>query len=508
MASSDERVEATRTPTPGPLIVHGPVKPKTWTSYIWDSFDKSPQEQKFLRKLDSTLLVAASLGVLVKFIDQSAVSNAFVSGMKEDLGMYGNQLNYANAFFAAGYVVGQIPSNLLLTRSWIKPHYYVPVIEVLWTIATFASSQVSTVNHLYAVRFFLGLFEAGHFPAVMYIAASWYTPEELAKRSTLIQISVGVGPMFSGFLQAGVYTHLNGVSGRPGWKWLFLIDGCISLPIALLAFLFLPDTPVNQTKNWLFTEADIALGRARKPLESFKAPEKLSLAHFKRVIGTWQLYWFAALFVLQGLASQPSASMAFWLKSYNTIKPGSYTVAQINTYPTPIYAVNTIYALVAAWSSDTWLKQRRWPPVALALIIAAANSAALGALPVYLENRSIRWGLYYMTNIGLGCFGVIWTWQASCTEGDPVKRAVVGANMNGLSSLIGAWYPILAFPTQDQPNVKVGNYITTGLSLLGLAVIPVIIYYETRDKRRGAIPEDAASLALGNSEEDEKEKSI
>lgn len=58
---------------------------------------------------------------------------------------------------------GQIPSNLLLTRSWIKPHYYVPVIEVLWTIATFASSQVSTVNHLYAVRFFLGLFEAGSF---------------------------------------------------------------------------------------------------------------------------------------------------------------------------------------------------------------------------------------------------------------------------------------------------------------------------------------------------------
>lgn len=106
------------------------------------------------------------------------------------------------------------------------------------------------------------------------------------------------------------------------------------MPIALLAFLFLPDTPVNQTKNWLFTEADIALGRARKPLESFKAPEKLSLAHFKRVIGTWQLYWFAALFVLQGLASQPSASMAFWLKSYNTIKPGSYTVAQINTVRT------------------------------------------------------------------------------------------------------------------------------------------------------------------------------
>jgi len=120
--------------------------------------------------------------------------------------VYGNQLNYAAAFFAAGYVAGQIPSNLILSKGVVKAHVWVPILEVLWTIATFATSSIQNEKHLYACRFFLGmchdvwpafssdsppgLFEAGHFPALMHIASSWYQPLELGKRLTLIQISV------------------------------------------------------------------------------------------------------------------------------------------------------------------------------------------------------------------------------------------------------------------------------------------------------------------------------
>lgn len=71
------------------------VSPKrTWRSYIWDTFDKSPEERKFLFKLDGILLTFASLGYFIKYLDQINVNNAFVSGMKEDLHLYGNQLNY------------------------------------------------------------------------------------------------------------------------------------------------------------------------------------------------------------------------------------------------------------------------------------------------------------------------------------------------------------------------------------------------------------------------------
>lgn len=82
---------------------------RTWRSYLWDTFDKSPEERRFLNKLDAVILTLASLGYFIKYLDQVNVSSAFVSGMKEDLGLYGNQLNYMTMCWTVGYVIGEIP---------------------------------------------------------------------------------------------------------------------------------------------------------------------------------------------------------------------------------------------------------------------------------------------------------------------------------------------------------------------------------------------------------------
>lgn len=136
---------------------------KRWVSYIWDTLDKSPEERRLLFKLDTAILTFASLGkcailfflgatdanrsgYFIKYLDQININNAFVSGMqvtsvtipygtaqltlhrKEDLGMYGNQLNYIQACWTVGYVIGEIPSNMLLTR--VRPRYWIPAMEV------------------------------------------------------------------------------------------------------------------------------------------------------------------------------------------------------------------------------------------------------------------------------------------------------------------------------------------------------------------------------------------
>ncbi len=86
------------------------AKPKrTWRSYFWDTFDKSPEERRFLTKLDGVVLTLASLGYFIKYLDQVNINSAFVSGMKEDLGLEGNQLNYITTAWTVGYVIGEIP---------------------------------------------------------------------------------------------------------------------------------------------------------------------------------------------------------------------------------------------------------------------------------------------------------------------------------------------------------------------------------------------------------------
>lgn len=82
---------------------------RTWRSHLWDTFDRSPEERRFLFKIDAVILTFASLGYFIKYLDQVNISNAYVSGMKEDLGMYGNQLNIMTTTWTVGYVIGEIP---------------------------------------------------------------------------------------------------------------------------------------------------------------------------------------------------------------------------------------------------------------------------------------------------------------------------------------------------------------------------------------------------------------
>ncbi|KAK2778779.1 hypothetical protein FQN53_001636 [Emmonsiellopsis sp. PD_33] len=89
-----------RTDDSSDAVVKKEVKQK-WTSYIWDTFDKSPEERKFLFKIDAAILTFASLGYFIKYLDQININNAFVSGMKEDLGLYKNQLNYMQTAWTA-----------------------------------------------------------------------------------------------------------------------------------------------------------------------------------------------------------------------------------------------------------------------------------------------------------------------------------------------------------------------------------------------------------------------
>ena len=170
------------------------AKPKQkWISYIWDTFDKSPQERRFLFKLDAAVLTFATLGYFIKYLDQSNVNNAFVSGMQTDLKLYGNQLNYMTTSWTCGYILGQIPSNVILTR--VRPSIWIPSLELVWTVLTFCISQCNTAPQIYGVRFLVGLAESGFYPGMQFLIGSWYRKDELAKRSCIFHTASAIATM-------------------------------------------------------------------------------------------------------------------------------------------------------------------------------------------------------------------------------------------------------------------------------------------------------------------------
>lgn len=114
--------------------------------FFWYPSGTSKAEKKLLTKIDFFILTYACFGYFAKWLDQANLSNAYVTGMKEDLGMYGNQLNVANTCFNVGVIIGGIPSNLLLT--WVPPRYWLPGCELLWAICTIFTYKITSYDQV------------------------------------------------------------------------------------------------------------------------------------------------------------------------------------------------------------------------------------------------------------------------------------------------------------------------------------------------------------------------
>ncbi|KAI0707068.1 MFS general substrate transporter [Earliella scabrosa] len=432
---------------------------RPWTSYIWDTWDKPADERRFLFKLDACLLTYAALSYFSKYLDQQNITNAYVSGMQEDLGLHGNQLNYITTAWTCGYVIGQIPSNMLITR--IRPSLWIPTMEVIWSVLTMVLASAKNFETLVAVRFFVGLAESTFYPAIQYVIGSWYKGDELGKRACIFHTASALGPMFSGFLQTGAYNGLNGVYGLAGWKWLFIIDGIITVPIALLGYVIMPDLPSNTRPSIFYTQEQLDIGKRRMAEIGRKPPAPFTR---KKVIGfftTWHIYTLVPLYVLFNNGGGPATSMIFWLKSFNTPERQVFTVGQINTYPLGIQAVQVVTTLIYAWWSD--IVRARWPP------------------------SLARWVFYYFTGVTGGLSGLILAWANELNGHDNEKRSFVVASCNMFAYVVQTWLPIVIFPQVEQPRVLKGNIATACINVGMITLVSfamATLYLSRRDQRR------------------------
>ncbi|OCT50064.1 Pantothenate transporter liz1 [Cladophialophora carrionii] len=385
------------------------AKPKRkWQSYIWDTLDKSPEERRLLFKLDAAVLTFATLGYFIKYLDQININNAFVSGMKEDLGLYKNQLNYMQTCWTVGYVIGE------------------------------------------------------------YIIGSWYRRDELAKRSCIFHTASAIGSMFSGYLMAAVY-HLGGKGGYRGWQWLFIVDGIISLPIAISGFFLLPDVP-EITRAWYFTPEERLFAQKRMQLEGRAQRAPYTKAKFKRIFTSWHIYALATLYMTFNNAGSGVGQPTFaqYLKDSDNPK---YTVGQINTYPTTTYAVQIVSTLAYAWTSDSVFRGARWPPIVFGGVVSII---AYASLAVWDIPTGWHWACYIIAGCGGGLSGLCMAWAHEICSDDNEERAIVVGTMNELAYVFQAWLPLVVWQQVDAPRYHKG-FVTSACLAAGMIITSLVI---------------------------------
>ncbi|GAA5843321.1 hypothetical protein JCM9279_002060 [Rhodotorula babjevae] len=454
---------------------------------LYDVVDvEDAEERRLLYKLDAVLVTFMAAGYFLK--DQTNIQSAFVSGMKEDLGMYGNELTTAITLWTCGYAIGQIPSNLLLTR--ISPRWWIPTLELAWGLATLLTFKVNSYRSLYAVRFFVGLFEAGFYPGAQFILGSFYKPEELGKRAVFFHTFAGVGTLTSSALQATVHSSLNGVHGLSGWKWLMIVDAIITIPIAIAGYVFLPPLPgqkeANKATFWLSEREWTIIDRRIK--EVGRAPARpITKERVKSWALGWRIWVLPVLYILWNNSLNASSVMSIWLKSFKTSPENRtgivYSVAQVNHYVMPIQGVYILSAWFFGWTSDSLLRGRRWVWPAVTTIVNAAVVLALANLPLY-EHISARFGVFYLTNLGGGMSGLLFSWATEICSADNELRSTVIALMNDLAYVVQASVPNAVWKQTDMPKSTIGLYYSFGLSIAFFFWIFLTLYLHKHDLRR------------------------
>ncbi|KAL4734390.1 major facilitator superfamily domain-containing protein, partial [Aspergillus similis] len=377
--------------------------------------------------------------------------------MREELNFHGNQLNQINTVFTVGYIVGQVPSNLALT--FVSPRLFFPAVMIIWGGLTMITAAVSNPQGIMAIRFFLGLAESSTFVGTHYILGSWYTEKELGKRSGIFTASGLAGTMFGGFIQTGIHSSMDGMHGLSGWRWLFIIDGLITIPIAIYGFIVFPDTPTT-TKARYLTAEEKALAVARIP-ETGAVKVPLNWAFLKSVFLQWYWWAFVMLWIIAGETESFStnALLALYLQSHPT---NSYTVSQLNNYPTGIPAVGIVSTLFWATLTD-FLGGKRY---LVGYFIAVTGVVTSAMILTCFDSTATVMAAYYWAGAVYACQATFFAW---CNDAmrykDERLRSVVIASMNMGSNAVNAWWSIIFYSADMAPKFTKGMWAMIGVSI-------------------------------------------
>jgi ACS family tartrate transporter-like MFS transporter len=210
-------------------------------------------ESAALNKICVRVIPFLALLYFAAFIDRSNVSFA-AEGMNRDLGFSAYVYGLGAGIFFIGYVLFEVPSNLILHR--VGARRWIARIAITWALVAVAMVFVKSATSFYIVRFLLGVAEAGFFPGIIYYLTQWVPASQRARLIGLFMTAIPVSTALGGPVSSAILT-LDGVLGLAGWQWLFLLETIPSLVLGIATLAYLPDRPAqatwltNKEKDWL-----------------------------------------------------------------------------------------------------------------------------------------------------------------------------------------------------------------------------------------------------------------
>ena len=201
-----------------------------------------------LRKASVRLIPLIAIAYGVAYTDRVNISFAALQ-MNRDLHFSASSYGLGAGLFFLSYAACEIPSNLLLYRFGARR--WIARIMFTWGLLAMCMMFVKTPLEFYAVRFLLGMAEAGFFPGVVFYLSQWFPANARARTVSRFYVALPLSSVFMGGL-AGALLNLQGRLGLAGWQWLFLAEGLPAVILSVIFLAYLPNTPAEA--KWLTAE--------------------------------------------------------------------------------------------------------------------------------------------------------------------------------------------------------------------------------------------------------------
>ncbi|WWD19461.1 hypothetical protein CI109_103921 [Kwoniella shandongensis] len=443
------------------------------------------QENSVIRIVDWKIFLWVLIMFLALDIDRANLANATADNFLKDLKMTQADYNLGNTLFRVGFLCAELPSQLVSKR--LGPDVWIPIQMIIFSIISASQFWLSGRSSFLATRFLISFFQGGFIPDCILYLSYYYTKTELPVRLGFFWVSNYLANLITGFLAVGLL-QMRGVGGRAGWRYMFLIEGLLTLVVGIASFFLMPSS-ASATKAWYrpkgyFTDdqVKILVNRALRDdptKSSMHNRQALPIKTIFRCLGDYDMYPLFFIGLVFGIGAYP-VSNYFQI----SMKQLGFNTVQSNLLSIPNTVWSIINLLIITIASEL-VNNRTFVCMAENLWMLP-NYIALLALP---DSKVTPWTYFGIATVLLAfpyvhAIQVAWTSRNSGSVENRTVSASVYNMMVQTSAIIGA----NVYQASDSPRYRHANSAIVAILLFNVLIVYPATrwYYKSRNAKRAA----------------------
>lgn len=433
-------------------------------------------EKRTLLWLDFRILPILALVYAFAFIDRINLGAAYAAGMNVTLDLtVGARYSIVTCLYFVPYIIFQLPGNIVLRKLGVRN--WLTFLVFAWGMVQLGMGFVKNWQELLATRILLGAFEAPFFPSLLWLISAWYKRHEVQTRISIFYLLSVTSGGLSPLLAYGL-SLLEGKRNLEGWRWIFIVEGAITIFLAIVTFFFIPAFP-EENRFLTKEQTDFVIKRINED-RGDALPDEINLAKVLHHMKDWTIWAYGCIFML---AAMPNYAQSYFvpiiLQGMGYDRKGTLVRTAMPYLPAiPV-------TMVVAHFADFYKHRSTFIGVLVGFCVIGSG------LTAWHPNNGVRYFGVFLTNMcNAAAIPTILAYGSNNVVSHS-KRSVQTAIMVSFGS-VGGILAATCFRSQDRPKYIPGliaTMISQGLIIVILIALTLRHMYWNKRAREGKLKE-------------------